>query len=475
MRITWLAVFAAAGYIASPGVAVGAPTGKIKGVVGDPVLAGDQALWLLGHRGGGFDLWSGAPREPIRRIQRFPFRPSDEFKRDGYLVGSVAASPALALVSTYGYEYAGDRSGGYDPTFGEHYLGPPGGPLRRIMRCARERDVGMRSADVWGAAYAYRQCDEAAGHVEIRDAAAAPLSPARSVGRGGYSVRIAGRYVAWLDTPHEVSGCPGDFELVVYDRVADAEVYRVPNAEMAGRVNSLDVQEDGKAVIVFEPGPCSPIEVAWISPQEPYLHRLPLERRDHYQVKMANDQIAFQRGDQVLADSVPDAEVGISDLAGNVRIVARHTDVFRGVDSFDFDGERLAWREFGCEERRVVIRRADKPGEAPGGGTNCRARLLRRPVVSGRGVAELWFGCGAFSKPCGFQAELRRPGRNGAPVGRTPDSYPPNPVRVKLRRAAWRLLKRRGSLRVKATVTLVDQAARQQTRRATIRLKAPSS
>lgn len=472
MRANWLVGLLAIGLVACPPVLAVGPTGEIvpPGYPSEPSLAGDETLWLGYGSGRGVELWSGAPGGASRRVQEFPFRPTRPATRDGFVGGALAASPSLGLVSTYGYEP--DGLGEYEYTFSEHHVGPPTGPFEQIVRCATDPYTGLRAADVWGEAYAYRRCDEGDGHVEVRDTAAVPLSPSRSVGRGGYGARIAGRYVAWLDSDLWYRpSCSGGSELVVYDRVADAEVYRIPNAEMQGRVDSLDVQEDGTVVMAFEPGPCADLVVAWASPEEPYLHRLSLPTREHYEVQIGAGQIAFQRGNHVLDVSVPRAEVGIADLDGDVRVVARNTDAFDTLESFDFDGERLVWREFGCEERRLVIRRADEAGEARGGGTNCRARLLRKPVVR-KGVATFHFGCGAFVTPCAFRVELRS-ARTGARVGRTPQSYRENPVRIKLRRSAWRALKRRGALRVNAKVELHDDSARVQVRRATYRLRAP--
>lgn len=82
----------------------------------------------------------------------------------------------------------------------------------------------------------------------MRDTAAEPLSPARSVGLGGVGVRIAGRYVAWLDGPYR--DVPGSvYDIVVYDRMTDGELYRVSRNELDGSPISLDVQEDGKVAL----------------------------------------------------------------------------------------------------------------------------------------------------------------------------------------------------------------------------------
>ena len=415
------------------------------------MLAGDRVLWTQSV-GTTVDVWSGAPGRPVERVERVPFDPRGQ----GSVLSWFAASPSLALLSRFAFEEGGWDSGPV-PAFTDHQVGPVGGPLESVAWCVGGNAlVPLRPADVWGEAYVYRECDQGRGHVELRDTAAEPMSPARALGQDGYAPRIAGRFVAWVVD-----------DIVVYDRVADAEVYRVPRA---GGLRALDLQEDGKVAFAVEPdSPSGEVVVGWASPEEPYLHPLALPRRRMYDVRIAGDRIAFQGGRPVPIQHVPRADVGIASLDGTFRVVASNTDALRYHESFDFDGERLVWLEFGCEQRRLVVRDADAAGTAPGGATKCRLRLLRRPAVR-RGVALLHIGCGAYKSPCGFRTDLRLVGHGGGRASDTTYSDN-NPVRARLTARARRLFRRHGMLRVRATVRLFDDDARLQIRRATIRLR----
>jgi hypothetical protein len=454
----------AAGAIALPSAAAGAIAGVIEtsGVPSTPTLAGDVTLWTQDTAGGGDDLWSASSGGPRQRVQRFPFERVGE---EGGLYSRLAASSSLALLSasTYGPSVTGLRS-----LATEDYVGPVAGPLEQITRCAGSGN-DIRSTDVWRDAYVYRACDEEGGHVEVRDVGDQPLSPPRGAGRYGFGARIAGRFVAWLDGPYDTYNYPyGD--VVVYDRVSDAEAYRVPAAAL-GPIRALDLQEDGKVAVAIELRGDNQVGAVtgWASPEDPQIHVLPLRAREHVDVRMAGDRIAFQAGNETSWNWVRDADVGLVDLEGNARWLGHGTDAFIFKESFDYDGERAVWRELGCEQRRLVVWDVDAaPRDAPRA-RNCRLRLLARPVVRG-GVAALRFGCGAFEPPCLFSVSLRVAGQGGVRAGKT--SFRRNPVRVTLTKPARRLLARRGSLRVRATVHMSEAPfGRGQVRHATIQLR----
>lgn len=465
--IRWAAITVAL-VAASGSGAIAAETGAIHpdGIPERPVLAGDRALWTESARTR-VDVWSGASGEDPRRVERVRFNPGPG-AAESALVGRLTASPSLALLSTFAYVNPGDNLG-LRPAFSQHHLGPVDGPLDGIARCDGEAGFGLlpslRPADVWQQAYAYWQCDDGNGHVEVRDTAAQPLSPARAVGDGGEVPRIAGRFVAWLE-PGSEPGCGGP-GIVVYDRVADAEVYRVSRCEL-GRLHSFDLQDDGKVAFAFENNSAQDVVVGWASPEEPFIHRLDLPEADFYDVRIGSDRIAYQGGRRALVWSVPRADVGIADLSGDSRLIARNTDALLLDQSFDYDGGRVVWREFRCERRRLVIRSVTAIGVAPGSATDCPLRLRRLPVVESRAVT-FRFGCGAFEPPCNFVARLRIVGHGGGPASRA--TYGENLVRVRFTRRARRLLRREGSLRVRANVQLTDAAARFQTRRKTLVLR----
>jgi hypothetical protein len=432
-----------------------------------PVFAGDAVLWTQGWPSDSVELWSAAPGAEPRRVQRIAFPPTNA----GYVTASLAASSAFALLTAN--VYAVTTSPNIVPTSFRYLGGPPAGPLEQFLECGRsEFDRDRPAADVWGEAYVYRQCDGEGGHVEIRDGAAEPVSGPQSVGRGGVEARIAGRFVAWLDGIY--TDVPGSaYDLVVYDRVAAAELYRIPRSEQLGSVLSLDVQEDGKvAFVLFRGRTDRRVEAGWASPEEPRVHITPLPPRTRYGVRMAGDRIAYQADLYPGSDSGQDAELGLVDLAGAVTVIARRTLAPRGAtESFDYDGERLLWRELGCKRWRLVVRGTADPGSSPGNARGCPLRLTARPTVR-RGVATLRFACRPFPRSCTFDVLLRIAGsRTGAGTARSRG----NPVRVKLTRAARRRLARRGTLalRVRAwAYTVVErQAVVWQERRGSIRLR----
>jgi hypothetical protein len=327
----------------------------------------------------------------------------------------------------------------------------------------------LRSVDVSEDAYVWRECDSGRGHVEIRDRGARPLSPARSVGTGGYGARIAGRYVAWLDGSY--IGSPDDVnDIVVYDRVTDAEVYRVPHAELPGVVRSLDVQDDGKVAFAFAAIRRSEQQVVgWASPAEPHVHRLPLAPSQNYDVHIAADKIAFERGRG--SDVIQDAEVGLSDLAGHTQIVVKHADDYPTSQSFDYDGQHLVWRQLGCEHPELVIAAVDAQ-PSPGGARHCPLKLLRAPTYR-NGKVSFRLDCGAFGPRCEFAVALRTIGRHARAVGETgfPGRATRNPVSVTLSHRARRTLARHGTIRLAVKAELFDDQLRQQIRHTTVTVR----
>jgi hypothetical protein len=422
-----------------------------------PLLAGDLTLWMLAKRGPVLELWSARADSVPARVQRFALDPTGS---RGALSGDLAGSPSLTLLTTGAYDTGPE---GLEPAFSEHWRGEPGTALEQFVRC-EEHHGGIRSIDVSGQAYVYRQCDEGGGHVEVRDEATPPLSPPRSVGEFGYGARIAGRYVAWLGGHYRVF-VDEDPPIVVYDRVSNKEVYRISAAYDS--VENLDVQEDGKVAVAFNPdGRDKGNAVAWASPAEPWLHRLPLAERDFYDVRMERDRIALQRSTGPSGDWVPDSEIGLATLTGEVRWLARRTYGLKLAESFDYDGERVLWRQLACDGWRLVVRDLDDPGIARGGAKLCGLGLRRAPAVRNR-TTVFRFRCAPLEPPCRYDVSLRL-ASDGRRVGTVLDRR--DPVRVRLTRPARRLLARRGAIRVRVTVDAFGAPGYEQLRRGVVRL-----
>jgi hypothetical protein len=162
--------------------------------------------------------------------------------------------------------------------------------------------------------------------VQVRDLANPPNSPRRSVGRGGMSARIAGRYVTWLDGEYDPNlNEAGAYDVVVYDRVDDREVYRIPGAAMRGRVAALDHDSKGNLVVALsraQAGHRTTLTLAWASLTKPSLHRLPLPASEFYDVRINDGVIAFERRGAT-SGPVESAVVGLTDLTGHQRIFTR--------------------------------------------------------------------------------------------------------------------------------------------------------
>jgi hypothetical protein len=423
-----------------------------------PKLAGERVLWTQYPGRGRVELWSATAGGGAQLARRFT-------PAAGGFRGELATSSRRTLFSTYHYQGEGS------PVRAEWLLGVPGGKLTAFDTCPDQRAT-MRSTDVWEDAYVYRRCDAGRGHVEVRDLSGE--SPPRSVGLDGYAARIAGRFVAWLEPGgyYNYFCCSPQPDVVVYDRVADAEVYRLPGSGLPGLVRGLDVQEDGKAAISYVVRRRNDIAgeaLAWASPEEPHLHPVPVPNHHLNDPRIGNDLIAFQRGGNTFFDWVEHADVGIVDLNGDIRRVARRTDGWMLTESFDFDGERVAWRERGCERYRVVVRETSVEGVAPGTPAECPLRLLRPPKV-GDGIVMLHLGCGPLDASCHWRVSLRTAGPRRMRIGRG-RSEGRQPVLVLLSRAGERLLERKGSLRVTVRAE-IPWRWKPEVRRATIRLRA---
>jgi hypothetical protein len=453
----------AAATVATAGPATAAEI-RTSGFPIDPALSGEQVVWAdRSTDATAVTVKSATPGAPARAVHSVRVEGPASTRR---LMPALSASPSRVLFSSHAYDF---QAFGVVPLYAERYLGPPSGPLERIIRCPGEA-TAFRSADVSGDAYAYRQCDDGAGHVEIRDASGAPASPPRSVGNGGYGARIAGRYVAWLDGPFGTDGRVNEADIVVFDRVAGSELYRVPKAEVPGQIHALDVQDDGKVAFAFDPDAAASgerVRVAWASPQEPRVHVLPLDAMDSYDVRIHGDTIAFQRGRRAVA-VVPRAEIGVTDLAGDVRIVARGADAEPFQGAFDYDGTRLVWRALGCGRWRLIVHAAVDPARKPDRG-RCPLRFRARPSLSASRV-KLPIGCAPFSSSCYASVALRT-------AERGPDRFvgsalsQSSTVRVRLSKGALRSLAARGSLRLTAIATVRDNRGRSQTRETTFRLR----
>lgn len=89
-------------------------------------------------------------------------------------------------------------------------------------------------------------------------------------GASGKDVRIAGRYLAWVEPPWGYEP-----EIVVYDRVAGREAYRVDVKALLPPADftyvDFDLRPDGRVVAGYN-NYGSPRTLSWFSPEEPQAH-----------------------------------------------------------------------------------------------------------------------------------------------------------------------------------------------------------
>jgi hypothetical protein len=321
-----------------------------------------------------------------------------------------------------------------------------------------------RSFDVSGEVVAYGRCrGDGRQEAVVRDYSAP--TPVETVipGARTLGLRVAGRYVAWLDDGEGqvfVSSA-----ISVYDRAAGSLVYRIPEAAMPGDVHDLDLQADGTVAFSYA---AAGMKIAWASPAEPRAHTLPLAARESYEVRIAGDRIAFETGVQPGAGQLALADVGVTDLSGHARRLGNHGEGSLFTDDFDFDGNRVAWWTYGCTRAFVNVLDVDGPAAISPPRSGCRLRLTEPPAVT-RGIARLHVDCFGFGN--GICAARRvtltvrqRDRRLVVGRGRTA-------ARVPLTRPGRALLRKKGSLRASAVATLHDEAGRRERRTARVTLR----
>jgi hypothetical protein len=236
----------------------------------------------------------------------------------------------------------------------------------------------------------------------------------------------------------------------------------VPAFKSGETLADLDLGPDGTLVVVKPPQKEHQIgaRVAWASPAAPRLHVLPLARSTYF-VKLVGGKIAFERGTEDRGD-VPRAEVGVTDLEGHVRIVARGAYAASQDRRFDFDGKRIAWFAYSCHGARMHVQAVKDTHRITESLTRCPLRLTRKPHVSKDGVVSVRPSCygysgGHFNYPsaCWATGIVLMARENGHRVivaqGSVANHLP-------LTDAGMTLLKKRGALTVRVAATMRDPA-----------------
>ena len=216
--------------------------------------------------------------------------------------------------------------------------------------------------------------------VTLRDLAAPGVAP-RMLAASGTDVRIAGPYVAWR-TPEAI---------VVYDRVAGFEAYRVDliHTPLPGPVIAYDLQRDGKLAIgMSDPRNSSVSHLAWTARDAPAPRVVPPLRGRLSFLRAASDRVAVQT-----VGAGAQFDLLLVDLGGSTRSVARIEPAGGGID---FDGTRLAWAGRACSAPILHVRDVSEPGVTEDRTTHCPVEVSGRTLrVDRRGRAAVDLFCPA--------------------------------------------------------------------------------
>jgi hypothetical protein len=321
-----------------------------------------------------------------------------------------------------------------------------------------------RSIDVSGPVVAYGRCT-ADGRQELVVRDFSTPAPVEHVVPGAFpiGVRIAGRYLAWLEEgtgqPYTASG------ITVYDWLLGTVAYRLPKASMPGDVHDLDLQDDGKVAFSFA-GKNG--QVAWASQSEPSAHVLDLPARANYEVRIAGDRIGYEAGRHAGAGELTLADIGVSDLAGHTHRVGTLGEGSVFTDDFDFDGTHLAWWSYGCTRAFVHIADANGAAQISPRRSGCRLRFAGKPTISGN-IVRLRVDCFGFPLGSCRARDVTLTVRRAQRVlvvgrGRTAGHVVLTPL-------GHRLLRLRRPLRVRARATLSDDAGRSERRSGRLTLR----
>jgi hypothetical protein len=353
-------------------------------------------------------------------------------------------------------------------TSGAVRTAPVGGDFESLEEDCTASSRVVRNFDVSGHAVVYHRCHEQGAYPVVRDyGGPVPIEqqiPARPAG----GLRIAGRYVAALedsaDEGYNVSS------IAVWDRFTGALVYRVPKEASEAGIHSLALQDDGRIAFSFSDigdGPGS--QVAWASPGEPYSHVLPLPRRAKYELQLVGDRIGYIANRSSVNGAIAGGEVGISDLAGNRRRIARWAEGSAFNENFDFDGERIAWLTYSCRALRLHIAAVDTPPPDMGPRAGCPLRFDVRPRVLANGRVRLFVDCTGFSgghcQGRQISISVRRDGR------RLVVARGERERTVNLTPAGQKIVTRRSRVRVRVGAVIVDDSGRRERRAASTVLR----
>jgi len=422
-----------------------------------PVLAGDRVMWLAERPQRAFELRAASAGGRSELIQAFPALPL-QFRVFPF-AHLAASSDRVALDLVYpSLEAPGAGSE-------QAFAGPVGSSLSPLSEssCKTNYDVTVyRSIGVSGQSVAYEGpvCHQAS----VTDFGS-PGAPSLRLPDDAFLLRIAGRYVVYAEGPRGLGSVNDPNPVVVFDRVAGREVYRIPTGSVPGNIVGLDVQDDGKILLTYRviAGHQLNEEVGWASPSQPYVHAL-LPVSGVYTARLVNDEVVAVRATSPVNDL---GSLLLADLRGSTRTLATRAVIPNGIlEHFDFDGQRVAWVTRACDGVRINV-----TGLQGTSGVSrpprCRLRLDGIGRVIRHRRVRLTFSCVGFAFECetgGVSITSRSASRQHTVViaRSTGGRLSTGTGSFVLTRAGRRLIAHRHRLRVRVTAYIADALAPEQ-------------
>jgi len=332
--------------------------------VAGPVFAGDAVLFGARDPRNALEIRAWTAGQDPRALAGFPARAADDWSSEALELAGSSTRLAYSLAIT-----APSGEGATQTSFvaASAPLTSSASPLEALVTCGPDLATVRRPIAVSedAVAYAPGACrafeDGTTPEVVVRDLAPGAADPTLTIKLGAQesvqALALAGRYVAWATVR----------TVVVYDRVARREVYRV-GGQLSTPSPELGLQPDGTvataALVSSSPagGDLSCV-VRWASPTSPTWHVAATARSCGTTLALAGDRIAFLRyGGRLLSSG---AELVLVGLAGSERTVARFSAGHPLAGAIAFDGARVAWARVDCGSVTLQVEDvADPPAGA---------------------------------------------------------------------------------------------------------------
>jgi hypothetical protein len=205
-------------------------------------------------------------------------------------------------------------------------------------------------------------------------------------------------------------------------------------------VAGFELGDDGTA-IVGQVGH----RLSWASPAEPTAHELAstLPRGGRYSLKVARGVVAFEQLPDRGNEPARIGTIGLHDAAP--RLLARPVAWGEALE-LAFDGDRVAYADFGCTHVDYVTQRINEERTATH--RPCPLRLARSLVANHDGIVTVTFKCFGPDYGCGSRKRtIETAAGHRRILGRQIGEQP----KVRLTREARSLLRRHKRLRVRVT------------------------